>query len=275
MWMYEVASARVSVTAFELVQHLVTIPVSVNGIDTRFVLDSGIGVTIVSQALCERAGCARTATSYTGRRMSGQAVTVELARATLTFGGLERTGAEVGVLDLSGFPPALAGIEGFLSLAFFDEAPFTVDYAGGTVELDGRGPGGTPVDVRIERDGPSVTAFLPLVIPGGRTISAEVDMGSDVLILDERLAEEVGAELGAPEARRAEGVDETGNPFVRTFMPIAGSVEPAGAPRLRQSAPQVQFQRIIHDGLVGHDFLRRFAVTWDVAAAQLLFAPPG
>jgi len=33
------------------------------------------------------------------------------------------------------------------------------------------------------------------------------------------------------------------------------------------------FQSIIYDGLVGHAFLRRFVVTWDIAAAQVAFAP--
>ena len=93
--MYEVASARVSATAFEYVQHLVTVPVLVNGIETRFVLDSGIGVTLVSSGFAERAGCRPSGASYTGRRMSGQAVTLELARAdALVFGALERAEAD-------------------------------------------------------------------------------------------------------------------------------------------------------------------------------------
>jgi hypothetical protein len=33
------------------------------------------------------------------------------------------------------------------------------------------------------------------------------------------------------------------------------------------------FQSIVHDGLVGHDFLSRFAaVTWDLAGARLIVA---
>ncbi len=32
---------------------------------------------------------------------------------------------------MSGFPPEVADLDGFLSLAFFAETPFTVDYARG------------------------------------------------------------------------------------------------------------------------------------------------
>ena len=37
--------------------------------------------------------------------------------------------------------------------------------------------------------------------------------------------------------------------------------------------PDVVFQRIIHDGLVGDAFLRNFVVTWDIAAAQIVLTP--
>lgn len=141
--------------------------------------------------------------------------------------------------------------------------------------LAARADRGFPVDVLVERDGPSVTVFCPLTIPGGRSISVEVDMGSDVLILDERFADEVGVDLRSEGVRRLEGVDETGNPYTRTFTEIAGTIEPAGAPQLAQDRPGVQFQRIIHDGPVGHAFLRRFAVTWDLAGERMIFAAPG
>ena len=69
--------------------------------------------------------------------MSGQEVAVSLAApTTLAFGGLERTDDRVGIFDTSGFPADFAGIGGFLSLAFFDETPFTVDYPNGVVELE-------------------------------------------------------------------------------------------------------------------------------------------
>src|SRR5262245_36246005 len=115
--------------SFEYVQHLVTVPVTVNDVETRFVLDSGLGLTLVSTQLARAAGCVPTGETFTGRRMSGQDVTLPLATASsISFGGIEVLEVDFGVLDMSPFSEDLAGIGGFLSLAWFAKRPFTVDY---------------------------------------------------------------------------------------------------------------------------------------------------
>jgi len=68
-----------------------------------------------------------------------------------------------------------------------------------------------------------------------------------------------------------DGTDETGHAYTRWFTKLSGEIHLPSAPELAQHAPDVQFQRIIHDGLVGDAFLRRFAVTYDVAGAELIF----
>ena len=100
-------------------------------------------------------------------------------------------------------------------------------------------------------------------------------MGSDCLILDERFAAEVGVDLDSEDVRRVEGVDETGNPYFRSFARVGGSIHPTAAPACAMSNPDVMFQRIIHDGLIGDAFLRNFVVTWDIAASQIVLAPHG
>ena len=246
---------------FERVAHLVTVPVTLNGVETAFVFDSGIGVTLVRRT----GACVTTAETFTGRRMSGQAVPVPLATApSLAFAGLEQTDVSVGVLDLT-LPPELDHIGGFLSLAFFAEHAVTIDYPRGVVRIGGGD--GTELDVRVERDGPSVGVHLPLTIPGGEAIEVEVDMGSDALILDERFAQLAGE----PE-RVVEGVDETGNTYRRSFATLRGSIHPTAAPELAQEDPDVMFQSIVYDGLVGDAFLRRYAVTFDVAASRLVLS---
>lgn len=257
-------------THFDYLHHFVTVPVLLNDVETRFILDSGIGLTLVRDTID---GCAPIGTSFTGKRMSGQAVTAPLAIApTLDFAGIAQSDVEVGLFDMSGFPPELAHIDGFLSLAFFSEQPFTVDYGRRTIG-DGTRPTGTRVDVQVDRDGPSLAVFMPLTIPGGRSISAEIDMGSDSLILDDRFAEETGALLRGNGVRRVEGTDETGHVYARTFTRLPGRIHPTAAPELAQDEPDVMFQRIVHDGLVGDAFLRRFVVTWDLPASSIVLAP--
>jgi hypothetical protein len=257
-------------TPFEYLSHLVVVPVVLKGVERRFVLDSGIGVTVVRDSISD---CAPTGGSFTGRRMSGQEVTLPLAVAsTLGFAGITRSDFEVGLLDMSGFPRELAHIDGFLSLTFFAEQPFAVDYGRKTIR-SGSGSTGVSIGVEVVRDGPSVTVFAPLTIPGGRSIDVEVDMGSDSLILDERFAAETGARLDGPGVRVVEGTDETGHLYTRRFTRLSGGILLAGRRELAQDDPDVMFQSIIHDGLIGHAFLRRFVVLWDLAAARLAFAP--
>jgi hypothetical protein len=47
---------------------------------------------------------------------------------------------------------------------------------------------GTPVSVHVEHDGSSTGLMLDIDLPSGRSISVEVDTGSDTLILNEWLA---------------------------------------------------------------------------------------
>jgi Aspartyl protease len=249
---------------FERIAHLVVVPVELNGLETRFVVDSGIGFTIVRDTF---EGCLPSDETFTGKRMSGQEVTVPLGVVpSLRFGGLEQHQLEVGLLDMRGFPDELAEIAGFLSLAFFAETPFTVDYPQGRIVVGGPVEG-VALPSRVERDGPAVAMHLPLTLPDGRSIEVEVDMGSDALILDERFLE-----LAAGEVRRVDGTDETGHRYTRRFARLSGRIHPTAAPDLVQDDPDAMFQAIIYDGLLGDGFLRRFAVTFDVAAGTISLA---
>ena len=96
---------RVSATPFDRIHHLVTVPVLVGERTARFVLDTGIGLTLLSERLCAAIGCRSGGSTFTGRRMSGQEVTVPLATAPpLAFGGATRRDHVVGIMALDGFP---------------------------------------------------------------------------------------------------------------------------------------------------------------------------
>jgi hypothetical protein len=245
-------------TPFRSVAHLVLVPVRVNGVDASFVLDSGIGLTLLSQRTADRAGVTTNGATFTGQRMSGQAVTTPLATLTsLSFDELELRDHTAGVFDLDGLPEE---IDGFLSLAFFAETPFTVDYARAEVRLGS--VEGTSLDLDVELDGPAVTAFAPLTLPDGTTVRVEVDMGSDCLILDDAFAQ--------GELRAVEGTDETGHHYVRRFGELSGRISLADD--VWQDDPKVMFQDIRYDGLIGDDFLRRYTVTFDIPGSRMVFS---
>jgi hypothetical protein len=105
-------------------------------------------------------------------------------------------------------------------------------------------------------------------------ITAEIDAGSDQLILNQALAATAGADLTRPDVRKVEGQDETGHAFARYFTALRGDLSLAAAPQIRQADPDVMFQEIIYDGLVGDRFLRNFIVTYDLPRPRMIFASP-
>ncbi len=270
------SSGRAAVP-FEYLHHLVMVPVRIGEVDTRFVLDTGMGLILVNSELAASAGFVPGGSTYTGRRMSGQEVTVPIGRAeSLCFAGLTRDDVPVGILDLD--QPALAAVGGFLSLAFFRDRAVSFDYPQRQIvledeaSLEARARDGASVEVRVEQDELSAEVFLRLEVPGAGAVDVEVDTGSDVLILDQALASAVGVDLDAPDVRVVEATDETGHAYRRTFTTLTGSINPAGAPDIAQRDPPVMFQEIIYDGLVGDSFLREFVVTYDLARSRMILA---
>ena len=267
------------------INHFAVLPVRVGDggagedLDARMILDTGIGVTVLSAALCERVGC-RRADEYTGERMSGQRITIPLVRlGTLSLGDYRREDLQIGVIDGARLLPD--SVDGILSLGFFDAAPFTVDDQAGaliledTASLQRRQDAGAIVPLSIERDVASVTAFISLDLPEGPPARVEIDTGSDSLILNAGFMSRLGVDPEDPAVKRVSGGDETGHAYVRYFTELRGAIAPSAAPQLRQEGPRVMFQRIIHDGLIGRSFLRRYAATFDLPRSRIILGPPG
>jgi hypothetical protein len=244
-------------------------------------LDTGVGVAVVSRTLCERAKVSPNGRSYAGKRMSGQRIETPLATVpSLAAGSFRREQVTAGVFDLSGFFPPDSGIEGILPVQFFEPWPFSINSVTRTIRVDRGEPAPdslkTPVEAPIEvrRDGPSVAIFLDLKLPSGTVAHVEVDTGSDSLILHRRYMGELGVDPNSARVRRRESTDETGNRYTRFFSNVPGQVSVAAASSVVQNDPPVMFQDIIYDGLVGDSFLRSYEVTYDIARSRLLFADP-
>jgi hypothetical protein len=261
--------------------HIVHLPVRVgNRSESRFIFDTGIGLELVSSRLLAQCGGQRTGQTYTGRRMSGQAIPVALARIpSLSVGSLRREDLEVGVLDLD-LPPEMRGIEGFLSPRFFGADRFTIRRAAGILAIETEDsvpelPGAlATAPMTVRRDGPSVSLFLDLELPNGAPASVEVDTGSDLLILDTRFMAPFGVRDGGEGVSKSEGTDETGYAYTRYVGRVPGRIRVRGAPAVSQADPRVMFTKIIYDGLLGDDFLRSYDVTYDLGRSRLTFATP-
>lgn len=257
-----------SVIVFDRLEHFVRVPVRLGGDTHSFLLDTGIGLTVVSSALADRSDVVSAGESFSGRRMSGQVVEVPLVRLpVMQLGDLRVEDHVAGVIDLG---DEFAGI---LGPGFFEGRPPTIDPDRDTLTIEPASEveaDGVVVPIEVERDGPSLTPFLPLVLPSGRQIRVEIDTGSHNLILDTRYLAECGLSLDDDRVETTTGTDETGHRWTRRYATIAGSVHLADAPLTVQEAPRVMFQDIIYDGLIGTDYLGRYRVTYDIAGGRLV-----
>ena len=263
-------------------EHLLKVPVVVNGHATTFVFDTGIGITLVDDDLLARWGITPE-TSYTGKRMSGQEVTVPLARVPwLSVAGLRQDDVQVGVWDMDGFlprTPEFAGVEGFLSLHALAEVAFTLDYARGALivedeaSLAARVAAGSVVPLEVHRDGPTLTVFFELLVPGGPPARVELDLGGRAIALDASFMERLGVDPEGEGVKRVEKRDETGFDYTRRFATVGGPIAPAAAPQLEQRDFTALFQEIIYDGLIGDDYLSRYTATFDLPRGRLILGP--
>lgn len=255
-----------------------TIPVRLNGSAlTVAVLDTGIGLALVSKTLCDRIGCAVDG-EFSGQRMSGQTVTLPLTTLeSLDVGGIIRRNVPAAVVDIEGFFPE-PQIEAFVGLPFFEDVPFTIDAEAGELILESpatlaqRSANGTPIPVRLERHGPALDIFIPILV-GDVPAEALMDTGSRSVILDMRYAQAIGMDLSAEGVRRTEGQDETGQTYQRFFATL-DAVAFARAPSQVRQGMDVMFQEIIHDALVGKEFLSSFTLTYDLARERVIVAEP-
>ena len=112
--------------------HLV-VKAKINGIEGRFILDTGAGIPLVTQQFAQRvSGLAQQDGRFTGFRATGERLTLPLYTArTLTIGSLV-----VPELTLGMYAGDMGGFDGLISLTAFRQQPFTLDYANHTLVLE-------------------------------------------------------------------------------------------------------------------------------------------
>lgn len=258
---------------FETVDHFVRIPVRVGQRECWFLFDSGIGLTVINPSLAESVGMTGITETFTGRRMSGQDVSAALVRMPeVSLGGFTIGDHVAGVVDM-GTTESGSSFDGILGLDFFADERVTIDPANQQLTVGDCAPErGIVVPVEVRRDKGSVVMFAPLELPSGRVVTMEVDSGSGALILDDRYMPDCQVASNDRRIDELQGIDETGQSFTRRFITIDGSVQVPGEPLTTQRAPRVMFQQIIHDGLIGTEFLDRFCYSFDVPREQLVLA---
>lgn len=260
-----------------LFNHIMVIPATVDDKERKFIFDTGIGITVITSAFAKNID-AKTKGSYSGKRMSGQIISIPLTELQKTrVGPIERNEFTVGVFDSSGFPTELNEISGILSPDYFEDVIFTVDYENSkillresTSKIEDLCDFVVPLD--IDKTDHTISIFINAVTPSGRKVRLELDSGSDILILNDRLMNELGINTEDPHIKILRGVDETGGNYVRYITALQGKFAIAGAEEIFQINPRVVFQDIVYEGLLGNDFLRNYNVTFDLKLSKSGFS---
>lgn len=128
------------------------------------------------------------------------------------------------------------------------------------------------VPLDIDKTDHTISIFINAVTPSGRKVRLELDSGSDILILNDRLMNELGINTEDPHIKILRGVDETGGNYVRYITALQGKFAIAGAEEIFQINPRVVFQDIVYEGLLGNDFLRNYNVTFDLKLSKSGFS---
>ena len=234
-------------------------------VDARLLLDTGAGINTISESILGQLGDrVRDAGTHTGTRHNGETITGRIwSVSSLALGALRRENVIVG-----GFAPK--GADGMLSMDFFRDQPFTLDFKGGTLTIE------TPahlaeiaaraasIPIRLAGHGPQLDFFVRVCVGDSVSAEAEFDTGAGFNML--MLQTSYMQRLGITPGERAAGPMEY---YVHsTFLP---ELHYCAAPAVRTEKQFVGFKAgLIYEGLVGHGAFRDRRLTIDIPGKRML-----
>lgn len=261
-------------------QALVVVPVRVGERECRFLVDSAAGLDLVSESLAEALALENTG-RLTAQRCTGEEITLALSRLdALELGPLRREDLTVGITDLlDRLPPELGSIDGALSLRFFEEQPFTLDYPKRELVLESAGSLATRAEEAEavcceprELEQTTLDLFVPVLLEGEHELQFEVDTGATRTLVSDDWIERLGIDRDSDQVDAVDGISEHGTPYTAFYGEVQ-ALALRDAPDVRRDRPRVCFKPLIHDGVLGKDFLEHFVVTFDVPGSRILLAP--
>ncbi len=244
-----------------------------DSIKARFILDTGAGINAVSDGLRRRLH-SEPAGNFTGFRHNGERVDFELFQIpSLSLAGVRQENplaASWPVLDSF-------GIDGILSLKFFENRSFTLDLGDSLLifetrqTLADRLKTGQRAPIRLHDDrGKSLDLFVDVCAADSLRLECILDTGSPRSILDARFMRAFGIDTTSKNVQKRArqslfGAVET--EYIATVPSLSlWNVPSAAAKDLR-----VTFKPgLIYDGLLGTDFLIGRKVTFNIPERYLL-----
>ena len=237
-----------------------------DSIDAKLLLDTGAGINTLSETIMGRLGPrARDAGTHTGTRHNGERITGAIWTVpSITLGSATKRNVVVGK-----FSPQNA--DGMLSMDFFRDQPFTLDFARGTLVIETTSSTAkiashaAVIPIRLTPNGPHELDFFVRVCVGDSVAAeAEFDTGAgfNMLMLQPSYMQRLGI---APDGRERGALEYY---VYSTFLP---ELHYCAAPAVRTTRQFVGFkQGLIYEGLVGHGAFRDTRLTIDIPNRRML-----
>ena len=243
-----------------------TVRATVGGQTGDFILDTGGGISVVSPALAEKAGCKPWA-QIVGHRLSGERLTMPRCDGlTIQTEVGSLTSPSAGVFDLAALlPPDAPRIEGLIALDSLEAQPFTLELGAGRLTFEtpetlaARIDGAIEVPIRFHRQAGGISLTTMVRVP---TLQGDLWMQLDSGSMAPMLAAKSSAE---PLGLDAEAT--TPQPMTLVLTGVNGD-------RIEAAAP-VRVRDMIIDGNVGIAVMKTWVLTFDLANQKLWIRPVG
>lgn len=240
--------------------------VKINGRDTaRFMLDTGSGITVLSSDLFSRYHL-KEAGLHTGVRHNGEKLTGMLyVLPSLSVGGFEKQNIIVGSYD------ALRNCDGLLSMDYFRDTPFTIDFANKKMIIE------TPatisairkqaerIPIKLKPNGKNeLDFFVRICLNDSIEAEAEFDTGAGfgMLMLNTVYLKKLNIHIAN------EPKQDYGYYVYSTTLP---ALRYCGSRRLRQKNVFAGFKEgLIYDTLIGSGMFRNRRLTINIPDSEML-----
>lgn len=254
----------------------VIVPVQIDGETVRLILDTGAGIDIISTKVAQRHGVKLTA-KQTGHRLNGDPMTIEMGKVrSISFAGINHTESMVGPLAYFDTLSKQMNIQGLLSLKFFENIPFTIDYPNKLViletadSLSKRRAAGVRASLVLSEEFPgALDAQLEILIDGRYPLRAIIDSGSAPTHIPLEYLKKMGLSEQDSKLKVKTFATIAGTKAEAKFLAAPGRVAIAGTNIKNDDSP-LRFEQGLKKGSIGGQFLSGYAVTFNLPDKEII-----
>ena len=252
------------------------VSVSINDTVGTFILDTGAGIHVVTPRFLRRISPRPIhAGFFTGFRHDGDRLDTELFQAkSLNIGGQVQVDPVVGL-----YPPLEQwGIDGLVSMKFFEERAFTIECARKQIRFESDSSLAAIEDraelihmvLHADR-GVMLDLFVRLIVQDSIQILAEFDTGAgfETVLIHPLYLGRLGIDSAQVSAEMKSG--QLGVATRMTVRAPVSSLEFAGSTATRATHVPVVFKEgLIYEGLIGSESFREKRLTIDIPNRRML-----